>query len=632
MTTPYRHGSLDLKVPSFRLLYLQPGEDDEPIAGKLIVSRLDEHQYFTALSYTWGDPTVGNPILIDGHAFDVTANLHDALKVLRPSPGSEVEPMWIDAICINQQDIAERNHQVRQMGKLYINAGRVITWLGQADEDSDLAMEYLASFSNAWSPPKTLPQNEARGFAIARLMSRPYWNRVWIVQEVAFGSPHSYIACGKRIIDWECVDDMRFQMENVIATKAAFGGTRVVDSIIQRVLAASNCRQMVMDGFCYASLRDLLKLTRSRQATDPRDKVFAILGLAGDDMQKSIIPDYEMSLKKVFILATAKAMEEARKKEKINLLCEAGHGRWDELPSWLPDWSSPADHPQLSPVHYNASANYYQVPEITGDVLSVKAIVMDQIADFCGQIFDGSNWEVINDMETVARQAIQVYIDGELLKPGTKDLSEDQSMARLLGSIISPWFEEYFWRTLLANVDLDGNYPAPDVYGIGLGLMRSWTASSQASSPTFTHSRTEPKSEIISMQQSSAALKVDHFLPNLPPDYLPELPPTERCEKLELLVTRACELALRDRRFFITEQGLMGLGPPSLRVDDLICLIVGGDTPFVLREDSMTTHDSLDHRSRFVRLIGPAYVHTTMSGEVADALGNGAPLTQFKII
>ena len=195
-------------------------------------------------------------------------------------------------------------------------------------------------------------------------------------------------------------------------------------------------------------------------------------------------------------------------------------------------------------------------------------------------------------------------------------------MARLLGSMISPWFEEYFWRTLLANVDLDRNYPAPDVYGIGLGLMRSWTASSQASSRTPIPSSMEPKSETISMRQSSAALKLDHFLPNLPPDYLPELSPTERCEKLEKLVTRACQLALQGRRFFITEQGLMGLGPPSLRKDDLICLIVGGDTPFVLREDSTTTHDSLDHRSRFVRMIGPAYVHTTMSGEVLSALVN----------
>lgn len=75
----------------------------------------------------------------------------------------------------------------------------------------------------------------------------------------------------------------------------------------------------------------------------------------------------------------------------------------------------------------------------------------------------------------------------------------------------------------------------------------------------------------------------------------------------------------------------MGLGPPSLRKDDLIFLIVGGDTPFVLREGSTTTHDSLGNRSRFVRLVGPAYVCAAMSGEVADALRNGAPLAQFKI-
>lgn len=181
-------------------------------------------------------------------------------------------------------------------------------------------------------------------------------------------------------------------------------------------------------------------------------------------------------------------------------------------------------------------------------------------------------------------------------------------------------------------MDLDGNYPASDVYGIDLGLMRSWTASSQASSRIPTSTRTEPKSETISVQQNSAALKVNHFLPHLPPNYLPELPPTEECEKLEVLVTRACKLALQGRRFSITEQGLMGLGRPSLRKDDLICLIIGGDTPFMLREDSTTSHNSLGNRSRFVRLIGPAYVYTTMGGEGADALKNGAPLNQLEMI
>ena len=88
------------------------------IACKLIFSRLDKGPYSTALSYTWGDPTITKAILIDGHALDVTVNLHDALKHLRPSPGSEMEPMWIDAICIDQQDIPERNQQVRQMGEL----------------------------------------------------------------------------------------------------------------------------------------------------------------------------------------------------------------------------------------------------------------------------------------------------------------------------------------------------------------------------------------------------------------------------------------------------------------------------------------------------------------------------------
>jgi hypothetical protein len=138
----------------FRPLVLLPGQDDAEIRCEIQHALLDGAPRYEALSYTWGDPKGENslvpcrgdpsasyPVKIDEGYLKVAYNLMVALKHLRHDTNTRT--LWIDAICINQHDDEEKNHQVKAMARIYSGASRVLAWLGEDDEYTDLAFETL---------------------------------------------------------------------------------------------------------------------------------------------------------------------------------------------------------------------------------------------------------------------------------------------------------------------------------------------------------------------------------------------------------------------------------------------------------------------------------------------------------
>ena len=178
--------SLRLGQNEIRLLTLHPGKRDEPIKGDLNVPRLEEAPPYEALSYAWGDPTVIASILLCGTSSNITDNLHSALLHLR----HEVLPrtLWIDAICIDQQNLVELGDQVQQMRLIYRTASGVLVWLGEASNDSDLAMDLVARIGAARAAQdekdaskevlylgNDLPDNKTSMTALNALFRRPYF-------------------------------------------------------------------------------------------------------------------------------------------------------------------------------------------------------------------------------------------------------------------------------------------------------------------------------------------------------------------------------------------------------------------------------------------------------------------------
>lgn len=150
--TSSMYASLQGDGRAFRLLILEPSTDRlAPVRCKLTRGFFDNCCLkYTALSYVWGDQQETTPIHVNGVETQITLNLEAALRHIRQPSCPAV--LWVDALCINQEDQAEKNHQVEMMREIYSGAELVIAWLGVAGEDSDLAMELLGKKLEEWRP------------------------------------------------------------------------------------------------------------------------------------------------------------------------------------------------------------------------------------------------------------------------------------------------------------------------------------------------------------------------------------------------------------------------------------------------------------------------------------------------
>ena len=165
-----------------RLLRLLPHESgNAPIQCQLFNYTLQDsgrrtHPY-DALSYVWGDWVNPESIFIAGHKLPVTQNLYRALLRLRHHSIERI--LWVDAVCINQSDILEKEQQIRFMAKIYAQANRVVVWLGEGADNSDLALEEIRvagggkKSSNSSSP-------EMIHKAVLALLQRPWFRRIWV--------------------------------------------------------------------------------------------------------------------------------------------------------------------------------------------------------------------------------------------------------------------------------------------------------------------------------------------------------------------------------------------------------------------------------------------------------------------
>jgi hypothetical protein len=180
-----------LKNDEIRVLYLTPGRTSDPILCGLITLSLSSNPRYEALSYAWGTIDSLDHITVDGSPMRIRANLETALRHLRRE--NEGRFLWVDAICINQEDDEERTHQVSHMGVIYSKATSTVIYLGDLNEDANRAMDALELFAQdkhfpelpIWrdDDPKRI---EWTGIIIIEyLLYLPWWRRIWVIQEVA---------------------------------------------------------------------------------------------------------------------------------------------------------------------------------------------------------------------------------------------------------------------------------------------------------------------------------------------------------------------------------------------------------------------------------------------------------------
>jgi hypothetical protein len=326
-----------LRPQEIRLVVLLPGAWRSRIQCELRHEQIKDARY-DALSYTWGDATITKIVLLNGHVFRVTAGLEQALRYLRLP--NEKRTLWIDAICINQDDVNERNGQVKMMYHIYRKAQAVRAWIGAEREDSDLVilrklrditehiyLSYDLDFKrylptnekqHIWDTQQiidmfggspSLPKIETdksiismiteslrnqtgvnSWLNIAVLCMRPYWARVWVQQEILEASK-VIVHYGSSSFPFTAL----FHIERKIKlyTQATFvEGQRTPPHHIMELVRVS-CSPVLQitssameadlnDHWLVAvqtGMRNLLNTQYFRKCTDPRDKIFGIVGL-----------------------------------------------------------------------------------------------------------------------------------------------------------------------------------------------------------------------------------------------------------------------------------------------------------------------------------------------------------------
>ncbi|KAK1671700.1 heterokaryon incompatibility protein-domain-containing protein [Colletotrichum godetiae] len=278
----FQYEPLDLGLRSFRLLILYPGGSD--IRCDIFQASLepDENIPYEALSYAWGCTDLIEPISANGKRLFVTRNLFLALNHLRTE---EARILWVDALCIDQSNLAERGHQVGHMAGIYRQAEQVLVWLGHSTQDTIFLMDALSKTrrgsksleGNASCPVSLLDPGFIAGNldglrkGLEHLFEQPWFTRVWVLQEVSYARV-ALICCGHHSIPAYIF---------VEATRLA--GIKLHDrqqALLDLMPSPSNKRSARKK-----SLYTLLVQFCTMQATDPRDMVYALLGIAADTQQ-----------------------------------------------------------------------------------------------------------------------------------------------------------------------------------------------------------------------------------------------------------------------------------------------------------------------------------------------------------
>ena len=328
---------------------------DHP-SGEPVVPATTQHNniqpQYEALSYTWGTTSNPETAHVIGLGPDkaehfatlsLYQNLASAFRHLRLV--DHVRSFWVDAICINQRDIPERNTQVKRMANIYKSAYRVVAWLGRGDHNSNHALAILqyigiqlevvrkgtlvrspeATEPNLWMNACHIQPNEPTWQAIMSILERSWFYRLWCWQEINLSSRHTIIQCGFDEVRWTVFWRAILCIHN--------------KNKLPDIVFRERCRHI---SFLTADtevfpMSMLLDLSRSKGCAEPRDKVYGLLGLTAPQFNASVQADYSLPVEKVYkdtFLAHASITQ------RLELLKHCVVAKRNiSGPSWVPDWS-----------------------------------------------------------------------------------------------------------------------------------------------------------------------------------------------------------------------------------------------------------------------------------------------------
>jgi hypothetical protein len=634
----FKHPNMDPRT-QIRLLDVRLNIPFLPIRAALVAVDINNPPYYEAVSYTWdSNPREYLPVAINGMQLSVPRNVHDIMTRL----GGRFSPrfIWIDAICINQEDTGEKVHQIKLMRHVYRRASRVLVCL-EKSRKSGYALELLTLLAHMrlrfgaakaakyimsmWNGRQSSVGVEANICGLLELLDHRWFERSWVIQEVVFASEIT-LYLGDYPFDWEyfliavdfLTDPTVPQISALLQSSTSYWKARNFPYSLSHSIAMTQTRNVYQEGR-REPLHIILRRFMAFKATKPHDKIFALLGFIDGDLDHII--NYKKSISEVLVEIAKYLLDEGH---LVHVLHLAGTG-YDilpechptapslqhsltpgdplTLPSWVTDWSaSRAPRTLAQSFHHNhlryraswGQAGRTHISRAKPYCLRITGLVVDHIRRLGSPSKAPS--EVGGRSSTLQEsQFILEWLDeAQTLAPGNfEGQSIDDTLMRIIFGDRSQTdrpLPSHFIATARSSLEASRRIIRL-VQGYGMAL-------DGQISGLEAHLEQHPElfQDLVGFSQSEPLWQLSNYQ-RLICD--PEYP----------------------RRFCVTAEGRIGIVPYNTRDGDVVAVLYGAEVPFIIRPK--------DTEEVQFELVGECYIHGLMDGE---ALTLGLPVKDLDIV
>jgi hypothetical protein len=549
---------------------------------------------FEALSYTWGDRGDARTILVNGTCREVPRNLEEALRALRDLQETRLGiRYWVDSLCIDQKNTEERNEQVKRMREVYGRARAVVVWLGQeekTDKNAVQAMRYLCR-NPCVKLPLHLPAGQLFdiGTALSAFFKKPYWNRSWIIQELAMNRNSTLILCGKFKLTRRMIRLGATYCQKFLKTSEHLSYKFKHDLDMDAWHTASRVYRLVNLTFnpnVEIKLDLLLNLVRGADATDKKDKIYSILGLLNSDISADVIPNYLLSEQQAY---TDFMITLIKKSGRLEQIVFGGIPTEEGRSSWVPDWRLPFERHHIQYLRscqasgtLSANIRYLQEGE-HGNHLVCHGYQVDTV--------DGIATEPAQPCYPTQSRNVSTRYSGRISEALQQTLLMNHPKATRKLLLKVPWILKFDPNSSPTN-------PRSTL---------EWHKLSQSR-----YFQDFDKFRVHNEDFCIGGKRFRDFFPQFIRKSV-DITSTSRCMHLALL-------SLAKRALITTETGYLGLAPVAVRSGDVLAILLGCNFPVVLRP----------YRDDLYQVVGECYVHGLMDGEILSQKNDeNPPLQEF---
>jgi hypothetical protein len=660
---PFQYGSLD--DDHIRLLKLKRRSLFSGVIEAELESRpLHEAGFqFEALSYTWGakeDPK--SLILVNGHPFYVGPNLHSMLHARSMIFGERL--VWVDAICINQYDEDEKAVQLNLMGDIYQKSKRTISWLGDSF-DTPLAVKMIREIVERWEMFDQSPDEVFATYlwktrhpewrALSRLVRNRYFSRLWVFQEIMLGNDFQFYV-GGHYLSFDYMNKALSALgrggentENLLRGRLLFypgaGGLQLGDegnphaenpgplTGIWQYWSLVCLRRSYGADYTLSLGYLLSKSAASLNASDARDKVCGMLGVADGpaaaEMRNKV--KHKKSLEEVWkevaiahFQLSKEHIQPTATEDAPLLLSHAGIGFGDRselLPSWVPDWNAKSSMHDILNWLEPSRMKFEEMYKRSSENVMVKFVDPEKRNYSAGgrcdfiPVVDQERWTLtldathIDTLDKIGDHFSHDFNTNKLVEwfSRAKEMMCKSKEIHIPGS---QGKEEALWRTLIADW-AEGEHPAPAVYADWFDV---W------------HNLYVCKVKIEDLVEK---LEVNGGYSRSDSETRFSVALLASISQLSSKYLTRFITSCRGRKFCVTRGGRLALVPHGSSKGDVVCVIRGVHTPFVVRPVGQKASKETDANVASGRgpgecqaslegeyhLVGECYVHGIMDGE-----------------